>query len=80
MQLYTGNQHHVGENTVHSERAIQALREFRMEARGIRRVGVGSFNSSSPQQIQEYRRNEVDMIQRPNLEIPIGDFHVNIAQ
>jgi len=84
MQAYTDDQHHllVGENTVRSERAIQALREFRMEARGIRRIGIntGLFNASSSQQSQEHQRNEEDMIQRPNLEIPIGHSHVNIAQ
>eukprot|EP01083_Nonionella_stella_P083040 229447_1 len=88
MQAYTDDQHHVnvGENTVRSEQAIQALREFRMEARGSRRVGIntntgtGLFNVSSSQQIQERQRNEEDVIQRPNLEIPIGHSHVNIAQ
>eukprot|EP01083_Nonionella_stella_P152003 486597_1 len=68
------NQHQhapVGENNnVRSEQAIQALREFRMEAQGSRRVGGGistihtggglfnAVSSSLSQQIQERHRNE----------------------
>ncbi len=81
--------------TVLSEYAVRALEEFKMDSHDVNNrrmhhqmiMNSSSTSATSHSQPQgtnginmNYNRNENDVIHRPNLSIPVGDFQVHIAQ